>query len=356
MESTSAYTDKTFLGAIFSRAFIWFCIYVLILVLYILLGKAFHINGLDQSLPAWYRLAIESAWLLPSILVAGFLVYRDRLRLYRAVAYGSILVYLISLFIILPMLRADSYFLREEGYDFMHTYSLMIFPLCLCVRKTAKMKKVLWLILLVAFAYMVIRTAITTSILVSLISVMLVLFYRPGKGLRTAFTFALLAMILLLLNSFGAFAGILDSLMPYFEGTPVEYKLQDIRESMLRGYLTGDSLTVRMDLHKMSWAAFFQNPIIGSEGVGGHSKLLDLAGSAGLLAFVPYLMIIISVLRTYMRLAMSPESRAYLVISFLLSGIYLYTKGIFGTPGYLSMFVIVPSIIMSLDHKDQLNL
>ena len=356
MESTSAYTSKTFSEAIFTRAFMWFCIYDLILLLYILLGKSFHINGLDQSLSAWYRMVIESAWILPSVFLAGFLMYWDKLKLNRAVAYISIIVYLISFFFILPMLNADSNFLREEGYDFMHTYSLMIFPLCLCVKSAVRMKRVLWLLLLLAFCYLVIRTAITTSIVIALISIIAVLFYRPGKGLRTAFSFMFLALILLVLNSFGAFAAILDSLMRYFEGTPVEYKLQDIKESILRGSLIGDSLTVRMDLHTMSWTAFFRNPILGSEGVGGHSKLLDLAGSAGLLAFVPYLMIIISVLKGYVRLVKLPESKAYLVISFLLSGICLYTKGIFGTPGYLCMFVIVPSIIMSLDHKEQLSL
>ena len=214
------------------------------------------------------------------------------------------------------------------------------------------MKRVLWLSVLLAFVYMTFRTAITTSILVLLLSVLIVLFYSPGSGLRTVFSLVSFVIILLVLNSFGAFAGILDSLMPYFEGTPVEYKLYDIRESLQRGYLTGDSLTVRMDLHKMSLDAFCRNPVLGSKGVGGHSKILDLAGSAGLLAFVPYVMIIVSVLKDYLRLAVSREAKAYLVISFLLSGIYLYTKGVFGTPGYMSMFVIVPSIIMSLNLKD----
>ena len=356
MQSTSAYTSNRFSGALFSRAFIWFCIYDLILLLYVLLGKSFHINGLDQSLSAWYRMVIESAWILPSVFLAGFLTYKNKLRLYRTVSYVSIIVYLISFIFILPMLTADSNFLREEGYDFMHTYALMIFPLCLCVKSAVRMKRAIWLFLLLAIGYMVIRTAITTSIVIALISIMVVLFYRPGNGMRTAFSFMFLAIIMLLLNSFGTFAAILDSLLPYFEGTPVEYKLQDIRESILRGSLIGDSLTVRMDLHTTSWTAFFRNPIIGSEGVGGHSKILDLAGSAGLLAFVPYLMIILSVLKGYIRLVKLPESKAYLVISFLLSGIYLYTKGVFGTPGYLSMFVIVPSIIMSLDHKEQLSL
>ena len=352
MESTSTYTGKTFLSAFFTRAFMWFCMYMLVLVLYILLGKSFHINGLEQSLPAWYRLVIESAWILPCIFMAGILTYRNRIRLYRTISYGSILFYVISFLFLLPMLSADSNFLREEGYDFMHTYSLLIFPLCLCVKRRHRMKRVLWLSVLLAFVYMTFRTAITTSILVLLLSVLIVLFYSPGSGLRTVFSLVSFVIILLVLNSFGAFAGILDSLMPYFEGTPVEYKLYDIRESLQRGYLTGDSLTVRMDLHKMSLDAFCRNPVLGSKGVGGHSKILDLAGSAGLLAFVPYVMIIVSVLKDYLRLAVSREAKAYLVISFLLSGIYLYTKGVFGTPGYMSMFVIVPSIIMSLNLKD----
>ena len=42
------------------------------------------------------------------------------------------------------------------------------------------------------------------------------------------------------------------------------------------------------------------------------------------------------------------ELRAYLYLSFILAAIYLYTKGIFGNPGYLFTLVIVPSIIISV--------
>ena len=37
--------------------------------------------------------------------------------------------------------------------------------------------------------------------------------------------------------------------------------------------------------------------------------------------------------------------KSYLYFSFVLAAVYLYTKGVFGNPGYLFMFVIVPSII-----------
>lgn len=335
-----------------TRVFMWFCVYVLVLILYILLGKSFHINGLEQTLSPWYRLVVESAWILPAVLIGGVLVQLNSTRLYRIISYGCIVIYLASFFYVLPLLDADSHFLREEGYDLMHSYALLIFPVCLCVKKSYRLRRVGWLGILMIFAYMVIRTAITTGLFVALFSIIVVMLYNPRKRMRTIFSFASLAILIFVMDSFDAFVGLIDVVRPYFEETPVAYKLDDIRESILRNHLIGDTLTVRLDFHEMSRNAFFRNPIFGSDGVGGHSKVLDLAGSAGLVGFIPYLMMIISMLKAYMRAAKSSESGSYVVISFLLAGVYLYSKGIFGSPGYLSMMVIVPSIIMSMDSKE----
>ncbi len=104
-----------------------------------------------------------------------------------------------------------------------------------------------------------------------------------------------------------------------------------------------------MDYHQMSKDAFIANPIVGTDRAGGHSKILDLLGSMGLLAFIPYFMVLFAGLKRFaFRLKKDVGFKSYLYFSFILACVYLYTKGIFGNPGYLFTLVIVPSIIMSV--------
>ena len=138
--------------------------------------------------------------------------------------------------------------------------------------------------------------------------------------------------------------------MPYFDGTAVEDKLLDIHNSLSVGMVVGDTLTGRMDFHAISRNSFFSNPLFGASRVGGHSKFLDVLGSMGLFVFVPYIMILVSSLKSQQRFITSQSARSYLLISFVIACVFLYSKGIFGSPGYLFMLVIVPSLIMTMEH------
>ncbi|MBR5530286.1 MAG: hypothetical protein IKU63_02105 [Bacteroidaceae bacterium] len=353
---------------LFPKAFMgistkWFIAYIGVLILYIILGKPIFINGLNQSLPPLYRIIIEAAWILPNITIMNVLLYKNDVRLFRVIGYGSIGLLVASFLYILPKVMESANYLRDDlgdidvirpvglpGYDLMHAYTLMILPLCLLVKHRTGRNRYWYLALLLLFAYMVTRTAVTTSLVVMSVAVLFVFLFDVNRQRRTLLRLGIVLLFGYVLYKYGFFLMFADGLMPYFEDTAVSFKLQDLHTSMTRGQITGETLTGRMDYHEISKDAFWENPIIGSDRVGGHSKILDILGSMGLLSFIPYFMILYSSLKRYaFRLKKDVELKPYLYFSFLLACVYLYTKGIFGNPGYLFMLVIVPSILISIN-------
>ncbi len=341
----------------------WFLAYIVVLILYIIFGKQLYINGLDQSLSPLYRVVIESAWLLPSVTIMNVLLYKNDMRLYRIVGYGSLILLIISFLYVLPMVVTYSNYLREDfeslgyerplglpDYTLMHAYTLMLLPLCLLLKKTIGRMRYVSIILLLLFSYMITQTAVFTSIVVMLMSFFFAYLFDVKRLGRSVLVLGVVFFIGYVLYQYGFFLMIVDGLMPYFEGTAVASKLEDLHTSMIRGEIIGGTMTTRMSVHQLSKEAFWNNPIVGSDIVHiGHSKILDMLGAMGLLAFIPYIMILYSGLKGFVIRVKDKELKAYLYFSFILSGIYLYTKGLFGSPGYLFTLVIVPSIIMAIN-------
>lgn len=358
------------LFVLFPKAFMgistkWFIVYIGVLFLYIILGQPIFINGLNQSLPPLYRIIIESAWILPNITIMNVLLYKNDVRLFRVIGYGSIGLLVASFLYILPMVMESANYLRDDlgeldvirpiglpGYDLMHAYTLMILPLFLLVKKIKGEKRYLYIAILLLFVYMVIQTAVTTSLVVMSVAVLFTSFFNANKLRQSVFALGGLLFVGYVLYQYGIFLSLLDNLIPYFEGTAVSFKLEDLHTSMEQGQITGESLTGRMDYHQISKDAFWSNPIVGSHNAGGHSKILDILGFMGVIVFLPYFMMLYASLKRYAFRLEDRELKSYLYFSFVLAAVYLYTKGVFGNPGYLFMFVIVPSIIFSIRNKN----
>ena len=348
--------------AFWGETTVWFLVYVVFLLLYTLFDKQIYINGLNQSLPPIYRITIESAWILPAISIMNVLLYKNDTRLFKIVGYGSIVLLLVSFLYILPLVSSTANILRDNMYEvesfrpkglpdytLMHAYTMMILPLCLLVKETGGKQKYLYLSVLLLFAYMITQTAVTTSLIVMLVAVLFTYCFNIKKMSRSVLIIGFLLFIAYVLSLFDIHLRLIEFLMPYFEGTAVAFKLEDIHASLIQGEVTGGSLTVRANYHQISTDAFLDNPFIGS-GIShvGHSKILDTLGAMGLFVFIPYFMILYSSLKRYTSRIMDIQAKMYLCFSFFVAGIYLYTKGLFGNPGYLFMLVIVPSILMSV--------
>lgn len=343
-------------------------IYALMLTVYSLTGVYIHINGVNGTLPAWWRIMIEIGWILPPLLIAVVLWMKNDKGLFKLFGYGALASLVISLIYILPLLISSKNILREAeyideafrpiglpGYDLMHSYTLVLVPLCYMLRKEFNKKGHLMIYLLILtafFFYIVIQTAVTTSLIVSCFIFLFMFIYSEKNNTITIVRLVLGLVSLYVLYKSGFFLWLVDALMPIFDGTAVAYKLQDIHDSMVFGSVQGESITGRMSYHQISKDAFFENPIFGIGKAGGHSKILDLLGCMGLLVFIPYFAIIWNTMKMQIRNISTQLAAAFIVCGYLAAAIYLYEKGIFGAPGYLIMIVVVPSIIKAFESED----
>lgn len=346
----------------------WFFIFIIILCVNGLLGRHIHINGLSNYvLPLIQRIMIEIAWILPALLIMNILHKLNDVRIYKIIGYGSVIILTISFLYILPMIMNYANILREAmrednmsfakpmglpDYTLMHSYTLMIPGLCLYTKFNNNKKKYWWTIFLIAlFFYVITQTAVSTSIVLSVLIILFSIFYNDKNKLLTFYAFLLLIVFTYIAFKTGALLSFVDWLMPFFKDTAVSFKLQDLHDSILSGQLQGESFEGRANLHQISRDSFFRNPIFGGGIAGGHSQVLDLLGTVGLTGFIPFLMVICTSAQKYIQNVPSGISRVYMYLCFAIACIYLYHKGIFGAAGWLFMCVIAPCLIVAVSKK-----
>lgn len=284
---------------------------------------------------------------------------------FRKVGYGTLLLLVTSFIYLLPLLRESAYILRDDlhdedrlfglpGYSLMHAYTFFIMPLAWGFRYERGYVRWISLALLILFEYMIVSTYVTTSLLISVSVILFVLAFNAERIRVSLLRIAFFALVIALLYKAGFFLKLVERMMPFYEGTAVSFKLQDLYDSMVEGRITGGSITGRIDYHKMSRFAFVHNPLFGAgaDAVGGHSKLLDILGSMGLVVFIPFFMIIWNSFKSYFVIARDRKLKCAICISYVVPMLFLYYKGLFGAEGWLAMNVLVPSILMSRRKND----
>lgn len=341
------------------RPMCWLVVYIALLFLYSIAGKPIVINGVSSEEPFLWRITIESAWIMPSVMIAYVLQTRDNGELGKIFGNGALFLLSVSFLYVLPIISASKNILRSSlfneqqgplppglpGYDLMHAYTLLTIPLVYKIKYANVFKeRMIAICLSVLFFYVVIQTSITTSLFVAALIILFGVVYSAENSYKVFFGAIVLGTLFFVLYHTGFFLGLIESLMTTFEGTAVEPKLQDMYDSMISGKIQGGSITGRLDYHQISQDSFWQNPITGGGNVGGHSKIWDMLGGMGLVVFIPYAMVIWSCLK--MQLQNQPRRiRSFLIFAYIAALVYLYEKGIFGDPGYLAFLVVIPSAI-----------
>lgn len=353
-----------FPNAITSKSSVWFFVFISVLLINALEGRHIHINGLsNDDLPAMRRITIEVAWVLPSVLIMDILKKLDNINLYKIIGYGSVIILVISFIYVLPLLMSYKNILRaattENSLDFvrplglpdytlMHGYVFMLPGLCMYMKKSTGRKKIIAFLLIVLFYYVVTQTAVSTSIVLGLfIIIFSLIIYDDRSKQKSLFLGSLAIGAFFVAYQTGLVLAFVDWLMPFFDGTAVAYKLQDTHDSIVLGTIQGGSFEGRSDHHALSWMSFLENPIFGGGKAGGHSHVLDTLGTVGLVGFIPFFMTVWIVMKNYINIV-SKNDRVYMYLVFGISAVYLYSKGIFGSIGWLFMCVIAPSLIKAI--------
>ena len=358
----------------------WLYVFLMVMVIYALLGSYFHINGLsNDTMPASTRIIIEAAWIMPSIMLAYILSLKKNIKFIKIIGWGSLILLIISFIYILPVISISANMLRDlarlqelstsgafdippglPDYTLMHSYPLMLPGLCLAFRVSREYKRLMFGLIIFLFYYVILKTSVTTSIGLSSAFILFSIVVSKNDMNKTVQTLCFFAFLFIIAYYSGLIQSFIKWIMPYFDGTAVSAKLTDINNSINAGQVTGGTLEVRGDLHDLSKQSFFANPIFGSNKVGRHSQILDILGSMGLFGFVPFAMMIISVIKLYIPKIQDKFDRVFLYSCFAIAMVYLYSKGIFGATGWLFTFVLAPCLVIAVSfsrfktHKHQI--
>ena len=304
-------TTFLILFVLFPRAYTnlsiyWFLVYATILAIYVLFGKPLTIG--IGSVGDSKKIFIEYAFFLPSLSIFSILFYLKDNRLYKIISVAAILSLTISFIYMMPQLLSNSNILRLsvaaslEGkstffgmpsYSLMHAYVLLLPAFLFGFRIFKSWQKWGMLLVLALLLFIIVNTYITTSLVIALIIVSFTLLFDIHNMVRSIIFIILLFFIIYILHISDVFIQIFNFLIAFFDGTDAQSKMEDFKLLYLTGEIGKSSnLAGRSNLHNISWSAFFDNILFGSSPVGGHSSLIDRLGGMGLLAFIPFIMII----------------------------------------------------------------
>ena len=345
-----------------NKTFYWFLVYALVLVSYLMLGRplTIGIGTVDDS----KKIIIEFAFILPSISIFCILHYLKDEVLTRRLVNWSIGILFVSFIVAVPLMQRYGSLraaLSEEtveaamaevsvpglpGYPLMHAYTLFLPVLCYGVKAFGGTKK--WWALggLLVLCFVVYDTFVTTSLILMIATIIFTVFYSDKGNALFFIIFGVIAIAIYILYEAGAFISLIDWMLPAFEGTPVESKLNDFKDSMLQGHITGLTITERMDFHDVSKQAFYNNQIIGTSVAGGHSSILDRLGGMGLVGALPFIMMFVTVLRQTYKLYTTKLAKTFFFVGIVVGFVFLYNKGLFGSEGWLVYTVLMPMGIM----------
>lgn len=349
--------------AFFNKTFYWFLVYALVLFIYLMLGRRLTI-GIGSSAEN-KKIIIEYAFILPALSIFSILNYLDDGDLTQKLAKWSIGMLFVSFILVVPLMQRYGSIraaLIEENaedisvpglpsYSLMHAYTLFLPMFCYGTKVFKDIKKWLMLMGLFVMCFVVYDTFVTTSLLV-MIGVLLftILYSEKNKGLSWIVFFILL-IIIFVLYRFGFFVSFIDWIMPAFEGTAVEFKLNDFKQSMQIGQLTGAHIVGRQNLHYISWNSFFINPFFGNSIAGGHSVLIDRFGGMGVVTGIPFLMIFISSIQQLTKIYHTKMAKIFYWVGVIISFVYLYEKGLWGKENWLVYLVLMPMGILFFEQK-----
>lgn len=348
-----------------NRIFLWTGVYALILLLYILIDRDITVGIGDITNKK--KFLVEMSYLLPAVSIFSILQYKDDTIFIRRITFWALILVYISFVVEYPiMVQYDSVraalseaeynskgIIGLPGYSLMHAYILLLPSICfLSKMSTGIRKKAISTILVIILCFIIYDTFVTTTLLIMLFVIAFTfLFNGTNTSVRRFIVFGLAAVILWKL---GAFTPLIDFVMPFFSGTPVELKMQDFKMESMGLMSINGTITGRENLHLQSWNSFFANPLFGEPNVGGHSSLLDRLGGMGLVVTIPFCMIFISYFKQMVVQFQTYEGKCFFHIGMVSAFILLYEKSMWYGECWLFFMILFPYLILAIEtnHDD----
>lgn len=346
-----------------NKTFYWFLVYAFVLLLYLLMGHplAVGIGILADS----RKIVIEYAFILPAVCMFCILYYLKDSVLLNKLFMWSIGLLFVSFIVEVPLMQQygsirAAMFENEEqikilglpSYTLMHAYTLFIPVMCYGTKVFKDRNRIACLVGLVVLFVVIYYTFVTTSLIIMVAIVLFTIIYNAQNEAMSFMVSVVLLIIFLIFSNTDFLIGLINGIMPFFEGSAVEFKLNDFKDSLIQGQITGSSITGRMDYHEISRQSFFINPIFGYPRVGGHSSLLDRLGGMGIVGALPFVMIIVSYIRQMIKLFTTRAAKLFFWTGIITGFVYLYEKGLWGSEGWLVYMVLMPMGILVFEQKN----
>lgn len=348
--------------ALANRTMIWCSLYIFILYIYLILGRPITVGIGDMS--DTRKFIIECAFLLPPLAIYSILLHLNDIKINKVIAVSSIAMIVITAVYLFPLLMESRTLLRVDDarenialqipgiplYTLMHGYAILL-PIFLYNYRVSS-QRIIAIVLLIVICYLIYSSYVTTSLILSLISFLFAIIYHAKNKFKVFTILFLMTLTVWLLIHTGVVEKLLDWLVAFYDGTFVAEKISDVKDSLVGKTLTGRSIVGRIEHHNVSLESFMINPIFGTGVIGAHSFIIDRLGGMGLVVFIPFVAMFISILKkNYCRL-ISRDAKAYYWLVIFLITVMLYNKGLFGKEGWLIMSVIIPSCLITFERRN----
>ena len=352
--------------ALMNKASIWLALYMAILCIYAFSDKEVTLCiGNKNNI---VKILMEMAFILPAFSTISVCNYYNDNKIIKILFYTSVIGLGVSFLYLIPITVINANILRmsmkadELGIDpvmgapryaLMHAYVFFAPPaLYACLVNKGKMK-VFFIVFFAMLVYMILRCYITTTIIILL--GVLAAFYLRGSGSKAQLikrSFVMFIVLIALVAS-GGVNVLYESTSGFFEGSYAESKFLQLGDALRGNASEGNSLSERQDIHSLPIKSFIENPITGCPQVSGHSNILDRLGGLGLVGFIPYIMLLITIWKqNAKRLRHSSQSRFVLNTGCVIVFILLYEKGIFNYEGWAFYAVILPIAALYLSTRE----
>ncbi len=353
---------KVYLG----KSIIWLMIYSIVILFNYLSG--------DEVFSLSFALTEITFYFIPATLFLIYMRNKD-VKNVRTIAIVSILIIIItSIFtfknaidnpgivksIVDAQATEDYTYILEQyrkgiaSYGMPHAFPFIVPPFIYMLKnKNFSFKLRMFALLMVIIGgFMVFYSESTGALVVLLFSIIMSLIITESPLKKNIIRLVLLGIIALLFLNTQTLISVLDFFGAKTETMTYYGKIEDAMTILETGKSVGE-IAYRQELHNMSFNAFVNHPLLGtnkSSDIGKHAYFMDRAGLLGLVGFIPlFLFLYYQIKITYENL---PNFiRMYYLIGVVSCIILGFQKNMSGFEYWLYLFFLLPALCLLIGCK-----
>jgi hypothetical protein len=348
------------------KSIIWLMIYSIVILFNYLSG--------DEVFSLSFALTEITFYFIPATL---FLIYmrNNDIKNVRSITFvGILIIILTSIFtfknainnpgivrsIVGAQATEDYTYILEQyrkgiaSYGMPHAFPFIVPPFIYVLKnKDFSFKlRIFALMMVMIGGLMVFYTESTGALVVLLFSIIMSLIITKSSLKKNIIRLVLLGVIALLFLNTQTLISVLNFFGAETETMAYYGKIEDAMTMLETGKSVGE-IAGRQELHNMSFNAFLNHPLLGTNkgsDIGGHAYFMDRAGLLGLVGFIPLFLFFYNQIKTTYE-NLSNSIRMYYLIGVASCIILGFQKNMLGFEYWLYLFFLLPALCMLASWK-----